>query len=99
MREFTIRRLRRAAIWRAPISTLVGHSIANDAAAALPDLNAAVAEARRGLDSLRARPEYQQFDRSRDRVTRQQELSEASDRPQVSAYGRAGYGRPGLNFI
>jgi outer membrane protein TolC len=88
---------RRAALAR--LSTLVGHPIANDAAAALPDLNAAVAEARRGLDSLRARPEYEQFDRSRDRVTRQQELSEASDRPQVSAYGRAGYGRPGLNFI
>jgi outer membrane protein TolC len=88
---------RRAALAR--LSTLVGHPIANDAAAALPDLNAAVAEARHGLDSLRARPEYEQFDRARDRVIRQQELAEASDRPQVSAYGRAGYGRPGLNFI
>jgi len=88
---------RRAALAR--LATLVGHPIANDAAAALPDLNAAVAEARRALDSLRARPEYEQFDRTRDRVTRQQELAEAGDRPQVSAFGRAGYGRPGLNFI
>ena len=88
---------RRAALAR--LATLVGHPIANDAAAALPDLAAAVAEARRALDSLRARPEYEQFDRTRDRVTRQQELAEAGDRPQVSAFGRAGYGRPGLNFI
>jgi outer membrane protein TolC len=88
---------RRAALAR--LATLVGHPIATDAAAALPDLTAAVAEARRALDSLRARPEYEQFDRSRDRVTRQQELAEAGDRPQVSAFGRAGYGHPGLNFI
>ena len=88
---------RRAALAR--LSTLVGHPIAGDSAAALPDLNAAVVEARRALDSVRARPEYEQFDRTRDRVTRQQELAEAADHPQVSAFGRAGYGRPGLNFI
>jgi len=87
---------RRAALAR--LATLVGHPIANDAAAALPDLTAAVAEARRALDSLRARPEYEQFDRARDRASRQQAVEIAADRPQLSAFGRGGYGRPGLNF-
>ena len=30
---------------------------------------------------------------------RQQAVTKAADRPQLSAFGRAGYGRPGLNFI
>ena len=58
-----------------------------------------MAQARNGLERLRARPEYEQFDRARDRAARQQDLAAALDRPQVSAFGRAGYGRPGLNFI
>jgi outer membrane protein TolC len=56
-------------------------------------------QARNGLERLRARPEYAQFDRARDRAARQQDLAAALDRPQVSAFGRAGYGKPGLNFI
>src|SRR5438105_1807580 len=65
----------------------------------LPDLTGAVANARSALDTVRRRPEYEQFDRARDRVARQQDLAAASERPQLSAFGRAGYGRPGLNFI
>ena len=51
------------------------------------------------LDAVRARPEYEQFDRARDRAARQQDVARRRDRPQLSAFGRAGYGRPGLNFI
>jgi outer membrane protein len=88
---------RSAAIAR--LARLVGHSIRGDAAAAQPDLTAAVAAARASLDQSRARPEYEQFDRTRDRLARQQDLAAAGDRPQLSAFGRVGYGRPGLNFV
>lgn len=44
-----------------------------------------------------ARPEYLQFARSRELInTRSAELT-ARDLPRVSAFGRVGYGRPGLN--
>jgi outer membrane protein TolC len=83
----------------ARLSRLTGREINADAQAPLPDLAPAVAQARDGLDRLRARPEYAQFDRARDRLARQQDVAAAGDRPQLSAFGRAGYGRPGLNFI
>jgi outer membrane protein TolC len=83
----------------ARLAELTGRSIAADAAVSLPELADAVAAARRGLDTLRTRPEYEQFDRARDRAVRQQEVAAAADRPQLSAFGRAGYGKPGLNFI
>jgi outer membrane protein TolC len=92
-----IRASRRVALAR--LAALTGQPIADDAAVSLPELGDAVADARRGLDAVRARPEYEQFDRARDRAARQQDLAAAGDRPQLSAFGRAGYGKPGLNFI
>jgi outer membrane protein TolC len=92
-----LRASRGAALAR--LATLTARPIAGDAATRLPDLAAAVASARGALDRLRSRPEYEQFDRARDRVARQQAVTAAADRPQLSAFGRAGYGRPGLNFI
>ncbi len=83
----------------ARLSTLVGRPIGADVEVTLPDTARPVADARSGLDRLRARPEYEQFDRARDRAARQQDLTAALDRPQVSAYGRGGYGKPGLNVI
>lgn len=62
-----------------------------------PDLGAEVALARANMDTLHARPEYAQFARTRDVLARQQASLGASDLPRVSAFGRAGYGRPGLN--
>ena len=92
-----IRANRAAALAR--LSLLTGQSIAPDTELALPDLAASAARARRDLDDVRARPEYAQFARSRERAERQQDAAAAADRPQVSAFGRVGYGRPGLNFI
>jgi len=92
-----LRATRAAALAR--LSRLTGRSIGPEAATSLPDLAAEVAEARSALDAQRARPEYAQFDRARDRATRQQDVAAASERPQLSAFGRVGYGRPGLNFI
>jgi outer membrane protein TolC len=93
----SLRSSRRAALAR--LSTLTGRAINPDATTALPEGAATASEAREALLRDRARPEYQQFDRARDHAARQQAVTTASDRPQVTAYGRAGYGRPGLNFV
>lgn len=95
--EALLRANRHAALAR--LSALTGHDLSDDAELALPRLDAAVAEARRALDGLRARPEYEQFQRARDRVARQQDVAMATERPQVGAFARVGYGKPGLNFI
>ena len=92
-----LRATRAAALAR--LARLSGRSIDADATTPLPDLNTAVAAARTSLDAQRARPEYEQFDRARDRAARQQDVAAAAERPQLSAFGRVGYGRPGLNFI
>jgi outer membrane protein TolC len=65
----------------------------------VPDLDAAVARARQNLSALRARPEYEQFSRTRERLEQQRGAAVARERPRVSAFGRVGYGKPGLNFI
>ena len=83
----------------ARLSRLVGRTIGTDAVLALPALDAAVAQAQQDLDRLRVRPEYEQFERARDRAARQGDASAAAERPQLSAFGRVGYGKPGLNFI
>jgi outer membrane protein TolC len=92
-----LRASRGAALAR--LSRLVGRTINADAVLALPALDDAVVRSRAELDRLRARPEYEQFERARDRAAKQGDVSAAAERPQLSAYGRAGYGKPGLNFI
>jgi outer membrane protein TolC len=92
-----LRASRGAALAR--LATLTARPISSDDTTAVPELAAAVADARRTLDTQRSRPEYAQFDRTRERVARQQDAAAAGDRPQLSAFGRAGFGRPGLNFI
>jgi outer membrane protein TolC len=95
--EALLRANRRAALAR--LAALTGRDISDDAELTLPRLDTAVAEARRSLDGLRARPEYEQFRRARDRFARQQDVAAATERPQLGAFARVGYGKPGLNFI
>src|SRR4029434_8601615 len=83
----------------ARLAQLTGQPIAADASLAVPALGDLVADARRRLETLRARPEYEQFDRARERAARQQEVSAATDRPLASAYARAGDGTPARNFL
>ena len=64
---------------------------------ATPDLLSEVSVARRGATDARVRAEYDQFTRARALLERQDRLRAAQDKPRVSAYGRVGYGRPGLN--
>jgi len=95
--EALLRANRQAAIAR--LAALAGREIADRDELALPSLEAAVADARRSLDAKRARPEYEQFQRMRDRLGRQQQVVAAGERPQLMAFARVGYGKPGLNFI
>jgi outer membrane protein TolC len=88
---------RRAALAR--LSELTAHAITGEQVLAMPELGAAVTRARDQLAQVHQRPEYQQFDRTRERLARQGEVAAAQERPQVSAFARAGYGQPGLNFI
>jgi outer membrane protein TolC len=96
-REDELRAGRAAALDR--LGRLTHREIANGDTLAVPELADAVAGARQRMETVRARPEYEQFARARDRAARQQDVASAGDRPQVSAFGRVGYGRPGLNFI
>jgi len=51
------------------------------------------------LADARARAEYEQFARARDVLARQDDARSAANEPRFSAFGRVGYGRPGLNQL
>ncbi len=86
---------RRAAL--ETLADLTGKSLDTLVVLAEPGEGAAVGRARAGMAALRTRPEYEQFARSRELLQRQEDARGTQDRPSVLAYGRAGYGRPGLN--
>lgn len=87
---------RRAAL--ATLAALTGHSLADDVVLVLPDLGELVSRTR-AAPALTMRPEFEQFARTRDRLARQADALAATRRPRVSAFGRAGYGRPGLDAL
>ena len=60
-----------------------------DSAAPLPSVDA----------SMRERPEYTAFARTRDLLRAQEAVITAQEQPRVSAFGRFGYGRPGLDML
>ena len=79
------------------LADLTGAPVDSAAPVATPRLAAAVARARSAVDSQRARPEYELFARARDLLAAQERARGARDAPRVSAFGRTGYGQPGLN--
>ncbi len=84
----------------ARLGDLIGKTVSDSTALATPVLDTAVARVlQHSIDSVRARPEYAQFAAARDRLARQEAVESAHDKPRVSAFGRAGYGRPGLNML
>jgi outer membrane protein TolC len=83
----------------ARIGLLTGRTIRDSVVFLPPSTDSAVRDALRSLDTLRARPEYEQFSATRDRLAQQSRLASAQTHPRVSAYGRFGYGRPGLNML
>lgn len=86
---------RRASL--AVLNALTNRPIADADTLALPDLATEIAAARASLP--RTRPEYAQFARTRDQLGAQERVVAAQTKPHVSAFGRAGYGKPGLNFL
>jgi len=83
----------------ARLAALTGRTIADDAVLELPELRDRIAGIRSAPDSSRARPEYEQFARSRDRIARQQDAVATQTQVRVSAFASVGYARPGLNVI
>lgn len=78
------------------LSDLVAQPIDPIVPLAAPDYSAEVANARASVD-LRNRPEYEQFDKSRDVLARTSDALSSKVKPNIGAFGRVGYGRPGLN--
>jgi outer membrane protein TolC len=88
---------RRAAL--TVLAELTGVRVGPEDVLALPDAAAEVARARTAIGEARGRPEYEQFARTRELLQHQERAVSARDKPRLSAFGRAGYGRPGLNAL
>jgi outer membrane protein TolC len=83
----------------ARLSDLIGQPIGETETLVVGDYAAAVTAATAALDTLRSRPEYEQFAASRQRLEAQSAIETAQEKPKVSAFGRVGYGRPGLDML
>ena len=79
------------------LSDLTGQPIESAQRLTLPELGDFVIRARAATTPGSARPEYVQFERTRALLAAQRAAAGARDLPRLSAFGRAGYGRPGLN--
>ncbi len=93
---------------REVLGALTGREIAATDILALPQatVDDVLARALAAMDTARApdsaaiasaRPEHAQFAAGRALLAERRKAIEARDRPSISAFGRAGYGRPGLN--
>jgi outer membrane protein TolC len=86
---------RRAAL--AVLAEATGRPIGPGDVLSLPLLGDEVARVRAagGAEGVRARPEYERFARTRERLEREAGVIGARTRPQVQAFGQLGVGRPG----
>lgn len=77
----------------AVLGKLIGEEIATDRPLSMPSVQ-------EGYASLPSqRPEQQLFESTRQVLEGQRQLSETQMRPKLFVFGRAAYGRPGLNFL
>lgn len=89
---------RRAAL--AVLARATARPVRDDVTLALPDLGAPVRDAMAADPSqMRARPEFAQWQRTRDRLDREASAATLENRPRVALFGQGGYGRPGLNQL
>ena len=81
------------------LADLTGVAVDSATRLALPELADEMRAARAAAAGAvpRSRPEYTQFERSRELLREQERGRRAQDLPRASAFGRAGYGQPGLN--
>jgi outer membrane protein TolC len=82
---------------REVLAALTGYELPPSAALAVRAPASGQAYSRFIADTARARPEFAQFDRTRAVLDARRDALKAQDMPRVSAFGRSGYGRPGLN--
>lgn len=83
----------------ARLSILLARDVRAIAALAVPDLESVVRDAVATIDQQRRRPEYAQFDATRERLRRQEEATTAQLMPRLVTFARAGYAKPGLNAL
>jgi outer membrane protein TolC len=84
----------------AALARAMGTPLAEDLVLRLPDLSAPVRDALAADPAqMRARPEFAQWQRMRDRLDREAVAATLENRPRVALFGQAGYGRPGLNQL
>jgi outer membrane protein TolC len=83
----------------ARLALLTGRPIGDSAVLVPPVTTRLVGDIIRAIDTLHARPEYEQFAAIRERLAQQSRLASVQDLPRISAFGRAGYGRPGLDLL
>jgi outer membrane protein TolC len=88
---------RRASL--ATLANLVGRPIDTSAVLVLPTEQPEKTQALSpsALAELRRRPEFEQLRRSRERLRTEAALAATENRPQLSAFGQAGVGLPGLD--
>lgn len=79
------------------LADLTGRTVNENVVLAIPAQKSNAVIARAVIDSMRARPEFKQFESARDVVEAERSVAAKRDMPRISAFGRAGYGRPGLN--
>ncbi|HEX8251505.1 MAG TPA: TolC family protein [Thermoanaerobaculia bacterium] len=89
----------KSAAARARLARLTGTPVAAEERLVLPELAEAAERARHDIAAARRRPEYEQFQRTRERFDARKRLVDAQQEPRVLAFGRVGYGKPGLNFL
>ncbi len=91
---------RRAALRR--LELLIGRAVAEGDILAAPDLEHAAAVAVEALltsDVASGRPEFDRFDRARERALAEAAAYDVAVRPRVSAFARVAVGRPGYDFF
>ena len=95
--QATVRR--RAALDR--LGRLTGGAVTRDTTLVMPDALTTAASTTFGAEAAaaRSRPEYAQFEKTRDRIAQQAAAVGVETRPRLTAFLRAGVGRPGLDFI
>ncbi|MBX3174846.1 MAG: TolC family protein [Gemmatimonadaceae bacterium] len=79
------------------LRSLSGVAVGDDAQLEPPNLDTDAAATLAALDTLRERAEFAQFDAARAALDARARASTRQDLPRVSAFGRGGYGRPGIN--
>jgi outer membrane protein TolC len=83
----------------ARLAALSGRTIRSTDVLVAPDLGDEAREVAAAIDRVRRRPEYAQFDAARARLATQDNVARAYLLPKLAAFGRVGYGRPGLNML